>query len=477
MDKVRALDPAPVTPPRPQIVAVPSGKTTGYANTALEREIQAVLDTAEGGRNAQLNISAYNLGQLVGAGHLDYMTTAEALTVAARAAGLEPAEIRATITSGLRAGEKEPRQIPERPERITTWASIANPAASTGTTGSAPTRSRTPTSPSGDAATAGDSPSETPSATNDLDSIVRTKLPRLDWEALWADDTEEEWIVEPLLPSRRQIALYSAPKVGKSLLLLEVAVAVATGRPVLGVNIDRPRNVLYVDFENDPKGDIRERLQAMGHTPNDLTNLYYLSFPTLGALDGETGSQELMAAVHVYGAEVVFIDTISRAVDGEENSNDTWLDFYRHTGLKLRQAQVAMIRLDHTGKDESKGMRGGSAKYGDVDAIWSLTRVTDETYQLECKDQRMPIAEKIIVLHRETRPHLRHRVDAMGRKAAWDAADADAIRTLDDLNVNPELGRTAVRELLRAAQKKIGNKPLSNAIKHRKERLDPWTAA
>ena len=58
---------------------------------------------------------------------------------------------------------------------------------------------------------------------------------------------------------------------------------------------------------------------------------------------------------------------------GEENDNDTWLNLYKHTGLALKQAQVAMIRLDHTGKDETKGQRGGSAKAGDVDAIWKLT--------------------------------------------------------------------------------------------------------
>ena len=34
-----------------------------------------------------------------------------------------------------------------------------------------------------------------------------------------------------------------------------------------------------------------------------------------------------------------------------------------------------MVRLDHTGKDQTKGQRGGSAKYGDVDAVWKLTEV------------------------------------------------------------------------------------------------------
>jgi len=142
-----------------------------------------------------------------------------------------------------------------------------------------------------------------PMPDDDLDqehiASVKKLFPRIDWHALWADQDEEEWIVEPLLPARRLVALYSAPKVGKSLLMLELAVAIATGKPVLGTPIDRARKVLYVDFENDPKTDIRERLQAMGHKPDDLADLCYLSFPTLAALDSELGALELMAAIEV----------------------------------------------------------------------------------------------------------------------------------------------------------------------------------
>ncbi len=217
---------------------------------------------------------------------------------------------------------------------------------------------------------------------------IREAFPSLDWHELWADDTEEEWILEPLLPARRLVALYSAPKVGKSLLMLEIAVGISKGALTLGAQVPRPFTVLYVDFENDPKGDIRTRLQAMGHGPDDLGNLHYLSFPTLAALDSAAGAEQLLAAIDAYGAEVVVVDTVSRAVKGEENENDTWLAFYRHTGLALKQTKVALIRLDHSGKDETKGQRGGSAKSGDVDAIWRMKKETENVFSLECDAAR-----------------------------------------------------------------------------------------
>ena len=238
-------------------------------------------------------------------------------------------------------------------------------------------------------------------------SWVRDRLPLLDWEALWADETEEEWLVKPLLAKRRLVALYSAPKVGKSLLMLEIAAGLASGRKVLGNPARDTIKVLYVDFENDPRGDIRRRLEDMNYSPIDLGNLCYLTFPTLGALDSEKGSQELAAAVDEYECQVVVIDTVSRAIEGDENENDTWLSFYRHTGLKLKRRGIAMIRLDHSGKDESKGQRGGSAKSGDVDAVWRMSRLDEDNFELICEAKRFPIAEERMMIKREEGP-LRH---------------------------------------------------------------------
>ena len=114
---------------------------------------------------------------------------------------------------------------------------------------------------------------------------IKARFPRLDWHELWADATPEEWLIWPLLPTGRHGALYSYAGVGKSLLVLELAVAVSRGTEMLGFMPGRPRRVLYVDFENDPRGDVRARLQAMSVYPDELGNLDYLSFPALDSLD------------------------------------------------------------------------------------------------------------------------------------------------------------------------------------------------
>jgi RecA-family ATPase len=278
------------------------------------------------------------------------------------------------------------------------------------------------------------------------------------------------------VPARRLVALYSAPKVGKSLLCLELAVAVSQGERILGWQPERPRRVLYVDFENDPRGDIRARLQAMGHEPDDLANLCYLSFPTLAGLDSEQGAAELVAASQVYDCEVIVIDTVSRSVDGDENENDTWLAFYRHTGLKLKQLGVSMIRLDHAGKDETKGQRGGSAKEGDVDAVWRMQRLTDgadggdEAFRLTCTHNRFQLSpgDKVLDIIRHAAP-LHHTIRAAG---ARDLIVDAIVAYLDSIDAPVADGyrKYSVDELKRSGIPGASQRTLSDAIDRRRRR-------
>jgi putative DNA primase/helicase len=85
-----------------------------YAEVAFESELQRVRNAREGVRNDTLNKAAFALGQLVGAGVLDEATVEHELTNAALACGLDEKEARKTITSGLRAGMAQPRQIAAR---------------------------------------------------------------------------------------------------------------------------------------------------------------------------------------------------------------------------------------------------------------------------------------------------------------------------------------------------------------------------
>jgi hypothetical protein len=288
------------------------------------------------------------------------------------------------------------------------------------------------------------------------------------WRELWEAEDDDEWILYPVIPARRLVTIYSPPEAGKSLLMLEIAAGVASGRGVLGAQPQPPRKVLYLDYENDPRGDVRGRLKAMGYGPDDLGNLIYLSYPMLGGLDTDKGGQRVVDIAAEHQVELVVVDTVSRSVEGEENCNDTWLGWYRNTGLKLKAAGIAVVRLDHTGKDEDKGMRGGSAKYGDVDAVWALSRSSDTVFRLRCTDARLQITERELTLTREVHPVLRHKVEGAGWKVAVDAEVAAAIRALDAAGFPMDAGRDRARQVLTDAGLRMSNNRLSEALRQRK---------
>ena len=103
--------PAPTTAGRP-VDAIPSG----YAAKALEEECNKVASVPESAHNLNntLNTAALKLGQLVGAGLLERSVVEADLLHAAVSNGHPEPAAQATIRSGLEAGIKQPRQVPER---------------------------------------------------------------------------------------------------------------------------------------------------------------------------------------------------------------------------------------------------------------------------------------------------------------------------------------------------------------------------
>lgn len=309
-------------------------------------------------------------------------------------------------------------------------------------------------------------PQHQPPSTGDAAPVGAPGVPpRVDWHTLWTEPVDDTWILDPIIPARRLVAIYSEPKLGKSLLMLEIAVGIARGVRVLGAKPE-PCRVLYVDHENDPRGDIRARLQAMGHGPEHLDQLDYLSFPAMSKLDQPAGGVELLAAAEHYRSGLVVIDTVSRAVAGEENANDTWLNWYRNTGVLLKRAGITVVRLDHPGKDAEKGMRGASAKLGDVDLVWRMTSAGPDLFRLQATHARMRLAEDDLTLRRVDDP-LRHIIEPRGRAVRFDAKVEQIIAAADAADLPRDAGRPAVADAAKAAGVTARNETYAEATRRR----------
>ena len=291
----------------------------------------------------------------------------------------------------------------------------------------------------------------------------RATMAPIDWATFWAEDPKvEDWLVPGLLPRGRQVAIYSPAKTGKSLLALDLAAALATGRPVLG-HARPPCSVLYLDLEMGPD-DLRERLEDLGYgREDDLARLAYYSLPDLPPLDSSQGGEALEAHVSAHGpVSLVVVDTMARVVQGDENDSGTYRDFYKHSGLRLKRLGVALLRLDHSGKDAAKGQRGSSAKADDLDVVFRLGLVEDSVV-LTRTHTRLPWVPAEVVLRRETDP-LRH---VTATTSQPDAARETAL-LLDGLGVPLDSTVSAALAALKAAGKGRRKQAVVSALRLRR---------
>jgi hypothetical protein len=304
------------------------------------------------------------------------------------------------------------------------------------------------------------------------------RYPTLDWRRAFdgvADDIE--WLVDDFLVRGSSYSLVSTAKAGKSLMVQDVAAALATGRRAFG-HAPRPAvHVLYIDHENT-RDDIVERMRDMGYDWGDLEpKLHYLSFPTMAPLDSAAGGRDLADLAEHYKADLVIIDTLSRVVAGEENSADTYRALYRHALAPLKAARRTVVRLDHRGHQSkggggNTGARGSSAKNDDVDCVWQLTQQpgpNGETYvTLTCERQRGSAHPGVIRILRDVNPRLYHEAKPPPLTMTDQQRVANCIAAMTRIGLPTDIGARKARTALRTAKYKVGNDIVAAAVKARK---------
>lgn len=101
------------TGPAPSYTADEGQRISLYCMTALQRAVDTVTRTTEGGRNDTLNSETYGVASLMWTGKISEATIRGAMTTAAAQIGLPPGEAKATISSAIRAGSMAKKAIPE----------------------------------------------------------------------------------------------------------------------------------------------------------------------------------------------------------------------------------------------------------------------------------------------------------------------------------------------------------------------------
>ena len=287
----------------------------------------------------------------------------------------------------------------------------------------------------------------------------------VEWTQLWAGkDEPPEYVLEPFLPAGRTTTVVSPPKLGKSLLGLEIAAAVATDKALWGREVQQ-RCVMYLDQEMG-EADLRERLRDMGYGPDDdLSRLHYYLHQPWPLLDTEAGGMTLLNTIQACGAEVLIIDTQSKVLEGDENDAGTMTRFFRHTLGPLKASGMTVLLFDHVGREASNGPRGSSQKPADVDAVWALSSRGKDGLTLTRTHNRTRHGEDILYLDRSIEPLRRELVTTEARTEEI----IEAIRRkMDSLDLSLDLTGREALEAVRKQGTKARDENIREAYKRYK---------
>lgn len=184
-----------------------------------------------------------------------------------------------------------------------------------------------------------------------------------------------QYVADGLLPLPSLSIVYGAPGSLKSMLLLDLALCVAAGKPWLpplpGLDVDTTRPttaspVAWLDFDNG-KRTTHDRVEAIGrgHDLPTTTPFFYTSLPSPWLDTSEPGSvDDLTRRILDLGAKMVIIDCLG-VVLGKADENSP--EMSRVMGNLRQMAETtgaAVVTIHHQRKSTGNSSRAGDALRG-----------------------------------------------------------------------------------------------------------------
>lgn len=182
------------------------------------------------------------------------------------------------------------------------------------------------------------------------------------------------WRIKGILPTTGLAAIYGPSTAGKSFLALDIAAAIAYGSTWFGHRV-RKAPVLYVALEGE--GGFPKRVQAWEQynccpLPPDLRFIIGQPFNINDPL------HVTQLATVVKRGSVIIIDTLNRsAPDTDENTSKDMGAILAGCKRLAELTGSLVILIHHTGKDETKGLRGHSSLLAACDASIEVKRSDD----------------------------------------------------------------------------------------------------
>lgn len=203
------------------------------------------------------------------------------------------------------------------------------------------------------------------------------------WDSI--QDEPVKWLIEGVIPVGAFTALYGPPGSFKSFIALDIAEAIATGRTWMGHGVTEKGAVLYICGEGF--GGVGARIKAckQHHQTKNGAPIYVIRHQ-LNLRSSVEDFNALMVAIETLVMEtginfkMIIVDTLARAFGGGNENDSADMGAFITACGRIQQIvqDCALMILHHSGKDQSRGLRGHSSLLGAVDTELELLRFEEQ---------------------------------------------------------------------------------------------------
>ena len=222
---------------------------------------------------------------------------------------------------------------------------------------------------------------------NDMTAHPTALLKQINAAELLAKTFDErELVIDPWLRTGETALIWAGSGVGKTMLTLSLALAVAGGGKVWEWSSGKPRKVLIVDGEMHLQ-DLQERIKLLGATAvkgvdmaqvgQNLTIVARQAQDPKSTFFDVTDEEHQMALLERCqrgGVEVLIIDNLSTVADGLDDENDAVaFRCVQSFMLRMKQTGITTILVHHARKDGQEP-RGSTALATTFEVILGLKK-------------------------------------------------------------------------------------------------------
>ncbi|MEK9597327.1 MAG: AAA family ATPase [Alphaproteobacteria bacterium] len=214
-----------------------------------------------------------------------------------------------------------------------------------------------------------------------------------------------EWHIEDILEKHALAAGFGAPAAGKTFVLLDMVLSVASGVDYHGHSVEQG-TCFYIAGEGH-NGFARRCMAWANSHSIDLKQVPFFK-SNKAIVMNEAASVELMHQTikelsAQYGKpSIVCIDTVARSMGGDENSTKDMGEFIKQIDKIKDEHGCTVLLAHHTGVATKDRARGSSALLGALDCEFKIERFSDTTTTVtftKMKDAQEPDPIAFLKVH------------------------------------------------------------------------------